>query len=90
MYYPGMKPRAVDRASWHNGTHSGLEPGTSGSTVQSSNHYTTAAQLFYLKYDKCSNSNMEFDSCRFLFLFDLWIGLKNLIGVLLTINNNNY
>ena len=24
-------------------THSGLEPGTSGSTVQSSKHYTTAA-----------------------------------------------
>ena len=34
---------AVDRASSNTGTHSGLEPGTSGSTVLTSNHYTTAA-----------------------------------------------
>ena len=37
------KPCAVDRASQNIGIHSGLEPGTSGSTIQKSNHYTTAA-----------------------------------------------
>ena len=47
MYYPeGMKAQvscAVDRASQNIGTHSGLEPVTFGSTVQSSNHYSIAA-----------------------------------------------
>ena len=48
MYYPeGMKARVspVQSIEPHRifGTHSGLEPWTSGSTVQSSNHYTTAA-----------------------------------------------
>ena len=32
------KPCAVDQASYNIGTHSGLEPGTSGSTVHSSNN----------------------------------------------------
>ena len=38
-------PCAADRASYNIGTHTGLEPGTSGSRVQSSNHYTTAAHV---------------------------------------------
>ena len=35
------KPCAVDWASHNIDTHSGTEPGTSGSTVQSSNHYSS-------------------------------------------------
>ena len=48
VYSPkGKKARVslvVQSIKPHSGTHSGIEPGTSGSTVQSSNHYTTTVQ----------------------------------------------
>jgi hypothetical protein len=56
------KPCAVYQASWNIGTHSGLEPGTSGSTVQSSNHYTTAAHTAHTKTNKCNNPLFTFFS----------------------------
>ena len=43
------KPCAVDQASLNIGTHSGLEPETFGSTVQSSNHYTNAGHVWFVQ-----------------------------------------
>ena len=48
------KPCAVDQASKNIGTHSGFEPGTSGSTVQNSNHYTTITCVAHM-YGKPSH-----------------------------------
>ena len=56
MYYPRKdegsgKALHVQSIEPQNiGTHSGLEPGLSGSTVQSSNHYTTAAHTYEMLY----------------------------------------
>ena len=70
------EPCAVDRALWNIGTHSRFEPGTSGSRVQSSNHYTTAAHVARpLSEQKLKSPSAEFSLFSVFFARNMLEGL---------------
>ena len=73
------KPCAVDRASKNIGTHSGLEPGTSGSRVQSSDHYTTAAQDINLNLSipvRNQGCQLPMEKSRDIIEVDQWVSRR--------------